>query len=205
MRLRIYKNNSQLNKGFSLVELIVSIAILSIVGAAIIAFFSMSMQQYRSNTNEASIQTESQLTWKRLESNILSTANGVWTPAINEINLYSTDNGTKKMTRIYYSPDSENHSIYYQEFVLDNSNEWQTSSDVQVFANLVTAFSVEIYGQDGSIISPNTEKVTTAPKPIKVKAHIEYEANGRTYVSDNTVAIRNSIVASNDVGTIYAN
>ena len=64
--LRTKSNDSELNKGFTLVELIVSIAIFAIVAAAIIAFFRVAMTQYKTNTNEVNIQTESQMTWKRI-------------------------------------------------------------------------------------------------------------------------------------------
>ncbi len=202
MKLKMFKKDSQLNKGFSLVELIVSMALLVIVGAAIIAFFSMSMTQYKSNTDETSLQTESQLAWKRLESNILMTTDGVWTPTVNEIDLYSSD-GTydKVMTAIYYDPSSEHNTIYYREFYLDG-NEWKPigdPQDPQVFSNLVKSFTVELYDKDNNKI----EDANLAIRPVKVKAHIEYEANGRTYTSDNTVAIRNVIVASDDPTTIY--
>ena len=177
-------------------------AILVIVGAAIIAFFAMSMTQYKSNTNETNIQTESQLTWKRLESNILITSSGIWTPNEHQIDLYNYDETgehKKLKTSIYFDTNSDSHTIYYQEYYLDDRNTWAKYGDEQVFANLVTAFTVEIYDKDNNKIIDSS----AGTKPAKVKAHIEYEANERTYVSDNTVAIRNVIVASDLLDKLY--
>ena len=225
MRLRISKSKMQLNKGFTLVELIVSIAIFAIVAAAIIAFFRVAMAQYRTNTNEVNIQTESQMAWKRLESNILTATNGIWTPTMNQIDLYNSksvnDKTVQTKTSIYYTPGGEKHSVYYQDYVLDENNTWQAQGNPQVFAKLVTRFEVKLYDKDDHIIDGsgnlldeegNSSDENGVPygsslgvRPYRAKAHIEYDANGRTYTSDNTVAIRNTVVASSDINVIYAN
>ena len=202
--------NSELNKGFTLVELIVSMAIMIIVALAIIAFFSMSMRQYRANTNETNVQTESQLAWKRLESNILITSDGLWTPNENEIDLYNyNEDGTYPMTltRIYFTPNSprqenKDNYIYYMEYGLDSDGTRTaitSESDPPVFASFVTAFTVKLYDKDGVEITDPT----LGTRPVKAEVHIEYESNERTYESDNTVAIRNTLVASNDTSLIY--
>lgn len=193
--MRTNKNDAELNRGFSLVELIVSIAILAIVAAAIIAFFSMSMGQYKNNTDETSLQTESRLAWKRLESNILNANMGIWAnPGSSEIDLYSYDSGTKQRvkTRIYFveATSNEPSHLYYAE---ERSGSNQEESP-QIFADLVTSFSVTLYDKDENVI----DNPSLGIRPAKVKAHIEYEANGRTFSSDNTVAIRNNIVAADD-------
>ena len=213
-------NNSkrtQLNKGFTLVELIVSIAIFAIVAAAIIAFFRVAMTQYRTNTNEVNIQTESQMTWKRLESNILMTTSGVWLWPSNttdtteydnssEIYLYNYDESEKAehkktMTKIYYPTDTTKHVVYYQDYYLDENNSpVPISTEPQVFANLVTKFELRMYDKDGNVM----KSTDGGNRLYKIEAHIEYDANGREYTSDNTVAIRNTIVASGNAEEIYA-
>ena len=216
--LRTKSNDSELNKGFTLVELIVSIAIFAIVAAAIIAFFRVAMTQYRTNTNEVNIQTESQMTWKRIESNVLIATNGVWTPSSSRIDLYNYNSDAehkKTVTSIYYSDDPSNHTVYYQEYYIDENNNMVAIGEQQKFANLVTAFEIKIYDKDGNVIDGSGNLIdkdgnvvgvlTSGTRPYKVSAHIEYDANGRTYTSDNTVAIRNTIVASNNPSEIYAN
>lgn len=214
------RNKAQLNNGFTLVELIVSIAIFAIVAAAIIAFFRVAMTQYRSNTSEVNVQTESQLTWRRLESNVLATTSGIWLPAGNdtdpkvsgadtEIDLYSYDR-TKDSnqyikTCIYSKENDDKNRIYYQDFYSDNGKNWVPDEDYreQVFSQMVTEFSVKMYDEDGNeIVTPS------GVKPVKMTIHIKYDTNsqtndGKTYNSDNTVAIRNTVVASNNSEVIY--
>ncbi|MCR4610319.1 MAG: prepilin-type N-terminal cleavage/methylation domain-containing protein [Lachnospiraceae bacterium] len=209
--------NKKLNKGFSLVELIVSMAILAIVGAAIIAFFSIAMVQYKNNTNETNVQTESRMAWKRLESNILQTTDGIWAPNESEIWLFNTVSGHKIMTRIYFDkPASDGEGgeaaskasvMKYEEYNLDNLDETskviksldglsKVDNETQVFANFVTNFSIKLYDKKGN-------EVVDGSVPGKVVADISYKANEKTYESNNIVAIRNDIVASNNIDAIY--
>ncbi len=204
MRLNNCKKVSQLNKGFTLVELIVSIAIFAIVGVAIAAFFSMSMRQYKSNTNEVNVQTESQMTWKRLESNILITNAGIWTPNDSQIDLYRYSKGAAHeytMTSIYYDNSGSSHNIYYQDYFLDDSNEWVMDGESQVFASLVTGFKIELFDADGKKITDSS----LLKKPARAKATINYEANERKYDAENTVAIRNSVIATDNIRAIVEN
>lgn len=215
----------QQNKGFTLVELIVSIAIFAIVAAAIIAFFRVAMGQYRTNSSEVNLQTESQLTWKRLESNILMANQGIYVPNDHQIDIYSYDESSQSgkyiKTSIYTKPNSDTNTIWYQSYRTDALVDNDTSvgdtamftentmdGEEQVFANLVTAFNIEVLDKNGN----NCQ--VSGQKPAKVVAHIEYEASPtaissdaekRKYVSDNTLAMRNAIVASNVPGEIYAN
>lgn len=209
----------QQNKGFTLVELIVSIAIFAIVAAAIIAFFRVAMGQYRTNSSEVNLQTESQLTWKRLESNILMANQGIYVPNDHQIDIYSYDESSQSgkyiKTSIYTKPNSDTNTIWYQSYRTDTLGDDDTAMFTestkdgveQVFANLVTAFNIEVLDKNGN-------NCQAGQKPAKVVAHIEYEASPtaissdaekRKYVSDNTLAMRNSIVASNIPGEIYAN
>ncbi len=204
MRLNNCKKVSQLNKGFTLVELIVSIAIFAIVGVAIAAFFGMSMRQYKSNTNEVNVQTESQMTWKRLESNILITNAGIWTPNDSQIDLYRYSKGAAHeytMTSIYYDNSGSSHNIYYQDYYLDDSNEWVMDGKSQVFASLVTGFKIELFDAEGKKITDSS----LAKKPARAKATINYEANERKYDAENTVAIRNSVIATDNIRAIEEN
>lgn len=204
MRLNNCKKILQQNKGFTLVELIVSIAIFAIVGVAIAAFFAMSMRQYKANTNEVNVQTESQMTWKRLESNILITNGGIWTPGDSEIELFNYyPEGTNKYTKtsIYYDNSSENHTVYYQDYYLDDNNDWVANGEPQVFASLVTEFKIELFDKEGNkITDPSALK-----KPSKAVATIYYEANDRKYDAKNTVAIRNSVLATDNIKAISDN
>lgn len=65
------------NKGFSLVELIVVIAILAFVGGAIIAFMLTSFRSYQRVNVDSTLANEVQLTMNRLENMIMDCQNGI--------------------------------------------------------------------------------------------------------------------------------
>ena len=219
--MKINKNrqfNRQSDRGFTLVELIVSMAILVIVGAAIIAFFSVAMMQYKNSTNETNLQTESRMAWKKLESNILMTNKGIYAPNDKEIWLFNLDSkGNKVMTRIYY--DEGTPFIRYEEYNLNdvttkvitsellNSMRSSDSSPVetQVFADLVSDLSIAIYDKKGNNLvgQVKTDASIQASNPSKVEADMSYQSGERTYASKNYVAIRNEIVESNNMDDIY--
>lgn len=197
------KFDKQLNKGFTLVELIVSIAVLAIVGVAIFSFLLVSLNLYKNNTSEVNVQTESQLTWKRLEANILSATNGIST-SDNEINLYNYVNNEDpnlryQKTRIYY--DSTDNTLYYQEYV-NSDNGWVESGEKQLFSKSVESFDIKLFDSENNEIEIDDSSVI---RPVKVEAHINYKVGNKEYDSKNTVAIRNNIVASNNFKIIYEN
>lgn len=63
------------NKGFSLIELIIGIAILSVVGLAAAGLFGSSLHMYRSTITYADVQTESQTISRRLTAVIMEAQN----------------------------------------------------------------------------------------------------------------------------------
>lgn len=65
------------NKGFSLVELIVVMAILAVIGGAIIGFMTTSLRSYRRVNADSNLANELQLTMNRLENLIMDCGNGI--------------------------------------------------------------------------------------------------------------------------------
>lgn len=55
-------------KGYSLIELIVVVAILAIVGTAVFGFFLTSSRLYKNDSDEVNLQYESQLAVNQLEN-----------------------------------------------------------------------------------------------------------------------------------------
>lgn len=64
-------------KGFSLVELVVVIAILAIIGTAIYAFFHTSLISYKNTGAEAQMQNQAQLALNQLDNLIIDLTEGV--------------------------------------------------------------------------------------------------------------------------------
>lgn len=192
--------NKVKDKGFSLVELIVTITILSFVGAVIAAFVGMSMSSYRTNSAEVNIQYQAQLAANQMGNVILSATNGMsYDKSAQTLELYSVEtdkaepDDLSKAHRLIktfkYEPDvSSVGAIKYLEVrdgapvSGDDSDHWES------FANYITGFDVLIFDKEGNDI---TETDDTAAGKVEIK--LGYENGGRVYYETNVVTLRNEI------------
>ena len=71
------KRIEQDNKGLTLVELLVSMTVLSIVSLAIFSFMVFASKTYNKANGETNLQSEAQMTINRMENLIVSATNGV--------------------------------------------------------------------------------------------------------------------------------
>lgn len=88
----MYKNN----KGLSLVELIIAIAIFSIAGAAVCAFMIFGTRQFTNSTSSVKLQYEQQLVVNRVRDIILETSRGISHPDANTLIVFSDNPDYKK-------------------------------------------------------------------------------------------------------------
>ena len=189
-------------KGFSLVELVVSMAILMVVGIAILGFFTYCVGQYNRSSDETVLQMETQTTQSKLQEILLKTEGGV---AVEQ-------NGSKTEVRSLFSREEdgtpvklalrhENDTLVYEEYQLDNSwddtgeesNAWKLI-DKQLYASYVKNWEVQLYDQDGTEIEDTTQ--VDGPRVAKVEIILNMQANERTYNTFQTIALRNAVVAS---------
>ena len=108
------------HRGLSLIELIVSIAILSIVVGAIFGFFLFSMRSYNKDSGETNVQSEAQMTVNRLQNQIVNTTTGIgkddaeMLSAVHRLYLYTRvtqkDGNVQRRKITIYQQD---HSLMY--------------------------------------------------------------------------------------------
>ena len=109
----------QENQGFTLVELVVSIAILAIGGAAMIGFFAFVLTHYQKTTEDTNLQYEVQLVQNRLEEQILQTNVGARISADQKkLYLYSKNADTQAVVRTTYYLEDGN-LLYLEESQAD--------------------------------------------------------------------------------------
>lgn len=189
-------------KGFSLVELVVSMAILMVVGIAILGFFTYCVGQYNRSSDETVLQMETQATQSKLQEILLKTEVGV---AVEQngsntevLSLFSREeDGTPMKLALRH----ENDTLVYEEYQLDNSwddtgeesNAWKLI-DKQLYASYVKNWEVQLYDQDGTEIEDTTK--LDGPRVAKVEIILNMQANERTYNTSQTIALRNAVVAS---------
>ena len=189
-------------KGFSLVELVVSMAILMVVGIAILGFFTYCVGQYNRSSDETVLQMETQTTQSKLQEILLKTEVGV---AVEQngsntevLSLFSRE---EDGTPVKLALRHENDTLVYEEYQLDNSwddtgeesNAWKLI-DKQLYASYVKNWEVQLYDQDGTEIEDTTQ--VDGPRVAKVEIILNMQANERTYNTFQTIALRNAVVAS---------
>lgn len=184
------------NGGYTLVELIVTIAILAVVGIGIGTIVSNSMKQYRMSSAEVSLQQESQLAGNQLMDLVMNANDGV-SAENGTLNLYHYDLEHDVHSKTVISYDADVSMLTYSAYQKDAKNgTWVGIEDEtdQCLAEYVTSFTVKVLDEKGN-------KVTTAAdrgdrRGRQVEMQISYELDGKTYDFEQTVTLRNQVLMS---------
>ena len=163
------------NKGISLIELLVAIAISAIIITAIGQAMVMGMRHYSLANNEATLQERAQIVMNILQDEIVdSTKNPVLDPAsgpledgknTNTIKLFHGENGELETQVRLRSADPESYELIYED--LKNSNSEILASGVKSFRCTQNGAAIKIeiilvegkrsYGTSNSVFMRNYE------------------------------------------------
>ena len=155
------------NDGFSLVELIVSMANLKIAGAALIGFLSYCMGQYKRTNEEVDLQ---------YASHVCLTDDG-------QILYLKVDDGLEK-----FYVDPAKRQVVYQKYVLSQDT-WQAEGDAVCFAFYVATWDLVCYDPKGQEI--------TGEDPVQAKKmtfSYQMKTAEKTYEAEETVTFRGKIL-----------
>lgn len=186
------------HKGFTLIELVISMAILAVLGTAVGTFLYTSMKQYHAASSEVSVQTEEQMVQNQLQNLLLDATKGICF-ATDALNIYNHDTDTGKKEKIVISYVSADEEILYTKYYLDETNPvagsvWKIEDGAvdESFAGYVNDFSVKFYDAAGTELA---DMAADAGQEIsQVKVHIRYQLEKKKYESDFVVAPRNDVV-----------
>lgn len=191
----------QNDKGFSLIEMVVSMAILVVVGMALMGFFTYCLNQYTRSNQETTLQMEAQSTQNQLQELLLQTSVGVVTKSVTyadgsvmagrKLVLYTRDEDKQPLC-IAIILDKEKKALYYQEFSAQGSEK----TEKQLFSSYVTDWKVSLYDENGNLIENPSSKENS--KPIKAEIWLQMEMGSRSYTVNQTVAFRNDICGTDE-------
>lgn len=170
------------NDGFSLVELIVSMAILMIAGAALIGFFSYCMGQYKRTNEEVDLQYASQVFDNRFKNHLMQ-AQSVYLTDDGQILYLQMDDGLEK-----FYVDPAKGQVVYQKYVLSQDT-WQAEGDAVCFASYVATWNLVCYDTKGQEI--------TGEDPVQAKKmtfSYQMKTAEKTYEAKETVTFRGKIL-----------
>lgn len=195
-KLRIQKQNS----GFSLVELIIAIAILVIVTGAVCSFIIITSRNYANGNNDISVQQEAQLALNQMSDVIIDA-----TESINYVGYDESDQPVKalkdsefaftpeKKALIVYNTEPDHYMFYWQKSdeslyfsVADADGNFpmpgENSADCVLLAENVTDFQVDL---------------SQVEERRVVKLMLNFQTGTRKFEMANNITVRNKVVINN--------
>lgn len=169
------KTYSKLNNaGFTLVELLIVIAILGVIGGIIVGFLQSGSRSYQSTEREVDIQYDAQVLLNQIGDYVMKANSGI-KKQDDSIYIYNNREGVLEKETISYQPDDKTLSYKKSEMVNDTET---TVVDKTILAKNVEKFTVD---------------VSKADTGRKVDAELAIEQEKRSYEATATWNLRNSV------------
>lgn len=116
MNISSIKESDELNKGFTIVELVIVIAILSIVGLILGTLITTGVNLYQRQNKDLNLQTRSQLLQSQITTYITNADLGIYAPATGDSSFFPSGSvttifATLSLNEDYYA-DKSNDELY---------------------------------------------------------------------------------------------
>lgn len=177
------KNN---NKGFSLVELLIAIAVSSIVLSALVMLITQSVKSYSKQTALAQIQSDADVTLNQISKNILEAdIVALRRDGSGNLEFYTKKDTSGAFYGYYYDKDKK--MLYYT----DNKDTSFSSKKMSVVCENVESFNVRIDAVNFQLKSDTTIEVL--PKSPQLVVDIELKRMNQTRNVERTYVTRNEV------------
>ena len=158
MRLKDRKAKQLNNAGFSLVELLVAIAIFAIISTAFYEFALMAMRHYQKGAMDVEVQYEAQLAMNQLQDLVIDsskgisyTVNGSTSYILSDSEIPTGTTVTNKQIALYNTDgyyvvewSAADKKLYFSEYESDGVGGWTTVTNRVLMAEYVRDFSVDL-------------------------------------------------------------
>lgn len=174
-----------LNAGFSLIELVISIALVTIIGGSIITFLLTGTNSYSAVSKDVDLQEEAQIVTNQLSDFIVDTDRAITFKEDadkKELTIYNKDE--KQLISYEIGGDKIYYSIYKRK---NGTVEFIPYVERALLAEMVSDFLVTIY--------PNGSP--------KLKINLILENGNIRYEKKETITPRNKIIFTDDLNKIY--
>ncbi len=174
------------NRGLTLVEMLISFAILSMMMVAVFAFMSNMTKQYQNSNNEVTVQNEVQTLMQQLENYIIDADMGVklvgndlYVMSEEEFCVISYDDECLYYSGYDSTDLSEDYKNATKDTVYDAASAIYNIIDRELLAEYVKAFNV-------------TTSFTSETNYVTLE--ITIEKTSRSYTATKNIYLRNQIV-----------
>lgn len=179
------------DRGFSLVELLIAIAISSIVLSAVIFLIAQAVKSYGKQTALAQIQSDADITLNQISKNIMEATEIYLVEDSQGLKFYTTKDSSK--TRIGYYYDKNDKTLYYSDEGSVNKLE---KNKMSVVCDYVTSFSVKLDTSNFKLKDDTT--IEKLPENYKYIVNIGLERVGEKRNVERTYTTRNKIKDDNN-------
>lgn len=194
------------NKGYSLVEVVITVAIMSIVLACVLQLMVVGSKMYTKTSISADVQTEAQLLESQLNNLIVDAECGVYAQvkaeggtAVTDTSGFTADAYIKVFNynvAYYIAWDEDSQKIFYLEKTVTDGVVADLTTDEQDVTNWY------LMGEGVSNFVPDTSHVTNEQRLVTVR--LEVTKRDEHYVTVQNICLRNNVLESNELGEIYS-
>lgn len=167
------------NAGISLIEILITIAILGVVGGSVIGFLQSGTKSYQNTDREVDMQYDAQVLLNQVGDYVINANSGL-KQKDNTVYIYNTNENTLETEILSW--DSQEQILYYEKTEKVNETE-STVVDKTVLSKNVSQFSVDLAKADAE---------------RKVNAELTLQKEQKTYEATATWNLRNSVAVSVD-------
>lgn len=189
MRKRKNKGN---NKGLSLIELLVALAVGVIVMSALTILMTQGINQYNKMTVMTQLQEDANIALNNISNSIME-ANFVTISNSKTNATFQTGSATMGGKNVIY--EHKNGMLYVGENVADSDTMGLLCKNVKEFKIDVVSTSFKTVAVDNAGVTEH--KVAGINNPVQIKVTLKLEFNGVTREVSRVAAIRNRLSADN--------
>lgn len=177
------------NRGFSLIELLVAIAIASIVGVAVFGFMITGARSFQRTSADVNVQHESQLVMNQIQDMLVDTNVGVEytedeTQSVLTMYNYDAQDPNKRVYEVVYRPVDKR--IFYNEYspiASEDSGIRSVSKGSALYTEQLLGENIEHFSADLSALE----------KKRVVRIDLTVKRSSSDYSSSSNVTLRNAV------------
>lgn len=183
------------NKGFSLMELLVAMAIASIVGIAVFGFMVVGAKSFQKTSADVNVQHEAQLVLNQIQDMLVDTNVGVeYTEETDQKVLtmynYDVNDPSRHVYEVVFKPSEK--KLFYNEYMPAASEE----TGVRAVGKGSTLYLDQLLGEN---IGGFSVDLSALEKKRVVRVDLDITKTASSYSASSNITLRNAVKIGNSI------